>query len=123
MEQRQEELGPHRNGHKTDALVSLALVVFLVLCGILVASSQGCRSLGMNEPVGTIHVDAIEGLVNDVCDTHDELVRASDMDPVRKATVLRSSELLRLVVAKARENADAAVTGFVDGGDSDTVNN
>ena len=52
---------------------------------------------------GYVRVDAISGLVDKVAARHDELVTASALPEVEKRTALRSTELLRRVVAGAQK--------------------
>lgn len=52
----------------------------------------------------TISVDAVEGLIENVTARHDTYVQADASLPVEiKADYLRSSELLRRVVAEAKK--------------------
>lgn len=74
---------------------SMVLLVVLLLPGLL----GGCTT-------GMVRADAIEGLVQKVCDRHDRLLKG-ELDPKAlgeddRATYLRSTELLRKTVAAAK---------------------
>jgi len=71
----------------------------VLLVAILLLGASGCSK-------GMIRADAIDGLVEDVCNRHDKILRGEiKLDQVSaedKATYLRSTEILRRTVKEAR---------------------
>jgi len=81
----------------------------LVAVMLSLGSVAGCSK-------GMISVDAVDGLTTDVCDRHDKILRGEldpkdlngdgkvdEKDDAKRATYLRSTELLRKVLSEARK--------------------
>lgn len=77
--------------------VKKALILFFVL-GLPLADA-GCSR-------GMIRADAIAGLTEDVCERHDKIlkgeIKVETLSEEKKASYLRSTELLRRVIKEAR---------------------